>query len=108
VSLGPTELPLKSGLVAKLTIIPSTAKAGERIYVPIGAIVEGSGRTARVFVLDQKHARRRDIDVAFIEGESVALNSGLEAGEQVITDGAQYLEDGEEVALAEPVAANRE
>lgn len=108
VSLDATELPLKSGLVAKLTIIPSTAKAGERIYVPIGAIVEGNGRTARVFVLDRKHARQREVEVAFIEGEAVALNTGLEAGEQVVTDGAQYLEDGEEVTLAEPVAANRE
>jgi RND family efflux transporter MFP subunit len=108
VSLDPTDLPLKSGLVAKLTITPSTAKAGERIYVPISAIVEGDGRTARVFVLDQKHARRREVDVAFIEGETVALNTGLRAGEQVITDGAQYLEDGEEVALAEPMTANRE
>lgn len=108
VSLDPTDLPLKSGLVAKLTITPASAKAGERIYVPIGAIVEGSGHTARVFVLDQKHARRREVEVAFIEGESVALDTGLQAGEQVITDGAQYLEDGEEVTLAEPVAANRE
>ncbi|WP_129776174.1 efflux RND transporter periplasmic adaptor subunit [Peristeroidobacter soli] len=108
VSLDPIDLPLKSGLVAKLTIIPSTAKAGERIYVPIGAIVEGDGRTARVFVLEQNHARRREVNVAFIEGETVALDTGLKAGEQVITDGAQYLEDGEEVALAEPLTANRE
>lgn len=108
VSLDPTDLPLKSGLVAKLTIVPSTAKAGERIYVPIGAIVEGDGRTARVFVLDQKHARRREVDVAFIEGERVALDTGLQAGEQVITDGAQYLEDGEEVTIAEPLTADRE
>ncbi|MBM0104360.1 efflux RND transporter periplasmic adaptor subunit [Steroidobacter sp. S1-65] len=109
VSLDPTDLPLKSGLVAKLTITPSTAKSGERVYVPIGAIVEGDGRTARVFVLDQKHARRREVQVAFIEGEAVALNEGLQAGEHVVTDGAQYLEDGEEVTLVDaPVAANRE
>ena len=108
VSLDTANLPLKSGLVAKLSIVPSTAKAGERVYVPIGAIVEGSGRTARVFVLDQKHARQREVEVAFIDGETVALTEGLKAGEQVITDGAQYLEDGEEVTIAEPVAANRE
>jgi multidrug efflux system membrane fusion protein len=105
VSLDPADLPLKSGLVAKLTIIPSTAKVGERVYVPIGAIVEGNGRKAQVFVLDQKHARRREVEVAFIEGDRVALATGLQAGEQVITDGAQYLEDGEEVAIAEPVAS---
>ena len=107
VSLDPTDLPLKSGLVAKLTIVPSSASAGSRVYVPIGAIVEGDGRRARLFVLDKDHARRRDVEVAFIEGDTVALTSGVEPGEQVITDGAQYLEDGEQVALAEPLAEVR-
>jgi len=104
VTIDPTELPLKSGLVAKLTVVPASASAGSRVYVPIGAIVEGDGRTARLFVLDKDRARRRDVEVAFIEGESVAIASGVEAGEQVITDGAQYLEDGEQVAIAEPLA----
>ena len=104
VTLDPTNLPLKSGLVAKLSVVPSSATAGSRVYVPIGAIVEGDGRTARLFVLDRDKARRRDVEVAFIEGDSVAIVSGVEAGEQVITDGAQYLEDGEQVAIAEPLA----
>jgi len=107
VTLDPINLPLKSGLVAKLTVVPSSATAGSRVYVPIGAIVEGDGRTARLFVLDKDKARRRDVEVAFIEGEKVAIASGIEAGEQVITDGAQYLEDGEQVTLAEPLAELR-
>jgi RND family efflux transporter MFP subunit len=93
------ELPLKSGLVAKLTIVPSSASSGSRVYVPIGAIVEGAGRSARLFVLDKDRARSRDIEVAFIEGGIVALANGVDAGEQVITDGALYLEDGERVAI---------
>lgn len=105
VALPSGELPLKSGLVAKLTIAPSSARAGSRVYVPISSIVEGEGRKARVFVLDQEHARRRDVEVAFIEGEQVALESGVAAGEQVITDGAQYLEDGELVTIVKPVVA---
>jgi multidrug efflux pump subunit AcrA (membrane-fusion protein) len=105
VALDVQELPLKSGLVAKLTIVPASARSGERVYVPIGAIVEGDGRTARLFVLDKDRARRRDIEVAFIEGAVVALSGGVDAGEQVITDGAQYLEDGERVAIFAPVAA---
>ena len=56
-------------------------------------------------MLEQQRARRRDVEVAFIEGERVALASGLEAGEQVITDGAQYLEDGESVAIVDTLAA---
>jgi membrane fusion protein, multidrug efflux system len=102
VALDPVDLPLKSGLVAKLTLLPSSASAGARVHVPIAAIVEGNGREARVFVLDGKHARRRDVEVAFIEGQSVALAAGLAPGEHVITDGAQYVEDGELVALAQP------
>jgi RND family efflux transporter MFP subunit len=107
VTLDKTDLPLKSGLVAKLTVVPSSASAGSRVYVPIGAIVEGDGRTARLFVLDKDRARRRDVEVAFIEGDTVALVGGVEAGEQVITDGALYLEDGEQVAIAEPLAEVR-
>jgi multidrug efflux system membrane fusion protein len=105
VSVDPGDLSLKSGLVAKLSIVPSSASAGIRVYAPISAVVEGDGRTARVFVLEQQHARRRDVEVDFIEGERVALASGLEAGEQVITDGAQYLEDGESVAIVDALAA---
>jgi RND family efflux transporter MFP subunit len=107
VTLDTTDLPLKSGLVAKLTVVPSSASAGSRVYVPIGAIVEGDGRTARLFVLDKDRARRRDVEVAFIEGDTVARVGGVEAGEQVITDGALYLEDGEQVAIAEPLAEVR-
>jgi RND family efflux transporter MFP subunit len=105
VALDAKRLPLKSGLVAKLTIVPASASSGERVYVPIGAIVEGDGRTARLFVLDKDRARRRNIEVAFIEGAIVALASGVDAGEQVITDGALYLEDGERVAIFTPIAA---
>jgi multidrug efflux pump subunit AcrA (membrane-fusion protein) len=99
---------LKSGLVAKLTIVPASALSGSRVYVPIGAIVEGDGRTARLFVLEKDYARRRDIEVAFIEGAAVAVSRGVEAGEQVITDGALYLEDGERVAISKSVTAQRE
>jgi RND family efflux transporter MFP subunit len=100
-------LPLKSGLVAKLTIEPASALSGSRVYVPIGAIVEGDGRNARLFVIEQDRARRRDVEVAFIEGASVAIAGGIEVGEQVITSGAQYVEDGERVAVAEPVTSAR-
>jgi RND family efflux transporter MFP subunit len=107
VSVDPGDLSLKSGLVAKLSIVPSSASAGTRVYAPISAVVEGDGRTARVFVLDQQRARRRDVEVDFIEGERVALASGLEAGEQVITDGAQYLEDGESVEIVDALAGRQ-
>ncbi len=102
VQLDPAQQPLRSGLVAKLDITPAAAAAAERIYVPVAAIVEGNGRTASVFVLDQDQARRRDVQVAFITDQSVALLEGVNAGEQVVTDGALYLEDGEAVTVQPP------
>jgi RND family efflux transporter MFP subunit len=99
VTLDPTTLPLKSGLVAKLSIIPASAKSGTRVYVPISAIVEGDGNRASVFVLENDRAKRRDVEVAFIADEMVALASGVEAGASIVTDGALYLEDGEQVVV---------
>jgi multidrug efflux system membrane fusion protein len=104
--LEPTKLRLVSGLVAKVSLTPASAKQGERVYVPIASIVEGDGRRASVFVLDHSKdsviAKRRAVEVAFIDGVQVALSQGLNAGEKVVTDGALYLQDGERVLVREP------
>jgi multidrug efflux pump subunit AcrA (membrane-fusion protein) len=101
--LQPTKLRLASGLVARVLLTPASAHGTERTYVPIAAIVEGDGRRASVFVLDEaggKHtAKRRAVEVAFIEGTQVALTEGVQAGEKIVTDGALYLQDGERVLV---------
>lgn len=99
--LEPTRLRLASGLVAKVALTPASARGGELVYVPIASIVEGDGRTASVFVLDAagEHAvaKRRAVEVAFIDGVQVAIAQGVQAGERIVTDGALYLQDGERV-----------
>jgi membrane fusion protein, multidrug efflux system len=104
--LQPTQLRLVSGLVAKVSLVPASARATERVYVPIAAIVEGNGRRASVFVVESRGtalvAKRRAVEVAFIDGIDVALAHGLQAGENVVTDGALYLQDGEHVAIRKP------
>jgi hypothetical protein len=101
--LQPTKLRLASGLVAKVLLTPASAHGIDRTYVPIAAIVEGDGRRASVFVLDgvsgKQIARRRAVEVAFIEGTQVALVQGVQAGEEIVTDGALYLQDGEHVLV---------
>jgi RND family efflux transporter MFP subunit len=91
--------PLASGLVAKLSLQPATGRAAPLVHVPVAAIVEGDRDRASVFVLAGGKAVRRDVRVAFIGAESIALADGLAAGETVITDGALYLEDGEPVTI---------
>jgi multidrug efflux system membrane fusion protein len=101
--LQPTKLRLASGLVAKVALTPATANSAERVYVPIASIVEGDGRRASVFVVDATNgnavAKRRAVEVAFIDGVDVALTQGLKLGEKVVTDGALYLQDGELVVV---------
>jgi len=90
---------LASGLVAKLRLSPAAGRARALTYVPIGAVVEGSGDAASVFVVDGTRAHRREVRVAFIDPSGVALAAGVTPGERVVTDGALYLEDNDPVDI---------
>ena len=101
---------LVSGLVARLRLEPESS-APPLTYVPMAALVEGDGDRASVFVLNSGKAQKRDVRVAFITADSIALESGIEAGEAVITDGALFLENGEAVEVQRDTtkqAVNRE
>jgi multidrug efflux system membrane fusion protein len=89
---------LVSGLVTRLRLAPTT-DAPLLTYVPMAALVEGDGDRASVFVVDGGKAQRRDVRVAFITADSIALESGLATGEVVVTDGALFLEHGEAVEV---------
>jgi RND family efflux transporter MFP subunit len=89
---------LVSGLVARLRLTPESG-APPLTYVPMAALVEGDGNRASVFVIDAGKAQRREVRVAFITADSIALESGLAAGEAVVTDGALFLENGEAVEV---------
>ncbi len=99
VRLNPTSLRLVSGLVAKVSIAPAAARGGVLTYVPIAAVVEGDGRRASVFVVEGGNARRRQVEVAFIGADAVALSRGLEPGVRIVTDGALFLEDGDSIEI---------
>jgi RND family efflux transporter MFP subunit len=96
--LAPTANRLVSGLVGRVRLWPR-GDAARLAYVPIGAVLEGNGTRAQVFVADGGLARRRDVEVAFITADSVAIKAGITAGEKVIATGAPYLEDGGRIAI---------
>lgn len=95
---------LASGLVAKLSLSPDWSRTRALTYVPIGAVVEGDGDRASVFVVEGTQARRRPVRVAFITADRVAIAEGIERGETVVTDGALYLEDGERIEIVTDAA----
>jgi hypothetical protein len=97
-------IPLASGLVAKIRLIPAAARSSSLTYVPVGAILEGNGDRASVFVVDGTRARRRDVRIAFIQPSGVALADGLQPGERVVSDGALYLQDQDEIQVVQDPA----
>jgi membrane fusion protein, multidrug efflux system len=98
VTLDQSDATLVAGMVAHLSFAPSKSK-DTLLYIPAGAVVSGVNNQADVFVLQGEMAKQRGVQVAFFTRDQVALQSGLQAGEQVITDGALYLSDGERVSV---------
>ncbi len=90
---------LVSGLVARIRLLPSAGDAGTLTYIPMASLVQGDGKRATVFVLENDVARKRDVQVAFIAADTVALISGVAPDTRVVTDGSLYLEDGERVRI---------
>ena len=98
ITLAPTGLRLASGMVASARLQP--AGASRLVRIPAGALVTGEGMGGNVFIFAGGQAHRRAVSIAFIDGAELALRGGIQPGEQVITDGAAYLDDGEQVAVA--------
>lgn len=100
--LDPVPSNLKTGLVARLSWQPQAAQAAELAYVPFAAIVDGHGGQAYVYELVDGRAVRREVQVAFIDRERVALKSGIAPGTTVIAEGAQFVADGIAVKVRAP------
>jgi RND family efflux transporter MFP subunit len=90
---------LASGLVGRVRLTPGSDGA-TLPHVPIGAVLEGQGDEAAVFIADGNIARRRDVRVAFVTADGVAIREGLAPGDPVITAGAPYLDDGDTIVVA--------
>jgi RND family efflux transporter MFP subunit len=89
-------LALKSGLVAKADIALSQ-RAG--LAVPVEALVRAEGSAGAVMVVRDGVARRVAVTLGKVEGERVAITSGLPADAQVIVQGAAYVDDGQTVSV---------
>lgn len=105
---GDAGLPTFSGLIGRAQIVPASATAGSRSYLPIEALVEGDQQRARLYLYDPATSTVRAAEqrIAFIAGHEAALEASLPAGSQVVTAGAAYLRDGETVTVEAPAAGS--
>jgi RND family efflux transporter MFP subunit len=84
---------LLAGFVGHGRVYP--AEKENLALLPLTALLRADGKQAEVYVLDEENkAHLRLINVAFIEGSRMAVRSGIEEGERVVTQGTPYLSEG--------------
>jgi multidrug efflux system membrane fusion protein len=88
------------GLVAKVALSPQAAVSGQ--VIPVQALLEANDKEAGVFVLDPatRTVRRVNIQIGRMSQGQIEVTDGLKQGALVVTDGAAFLENGENVQVA--------
>ncbi|HET7752733.1 MAG TPA: efflux RND transporter periplasmic adaptor subunit [Anaeromyxobacteraceae bacterium] len=89
---------LRSGTFVRLEIPSSDRAAEAAVWIPRSAVVERGDLTG-VFVVDGDRARLRWLSVGEVDGEVVAVRSGLRAGETIV-DEPGAMRDGAPIAPA--------
>ncbi|MFZ1705336.1 MAG: efflux RND transporter periplasmic adaptor subunit [Saprospiraceae bacterium] len=86
---------LAAGLTAQISI--QNKRESDFMVIPIEALVRSNGTQAEVFVIENKKAKKLQVQIHKILGNQVSIAKGLEGVEEVITTGSIYLEEGESV-----------
>lgn len=83
---------LKPGMFAEVKL---DGGAKEGLLVPRRAL----SKENEVWVVSQGVARKREVIAGESDGENTIINSGLAAGEEVVTSGQEFLTDGAAVSI---------
>jgi multidrug efflux pump subunit AcrA (membrane-fusion protein) len=87
---------LRAGMFVTISIEPRSTGAG--LVIPREAII-GSFQDAKVFVVKNKIASLRSVVAVKEVGTNVEISSGLQVGEEVVTDGMSNLSDNAPVTV---------
>jgi RND family efflux transporter MFP subunit len=98
VSVDPAGARFVQGLVAKVTV--ADPEAGSVAVVPVTSLLEADGGLATVFVIAKGNvARKVSVRTGRLLGERIEVIAGLDPGEQVVTEGAAWLDDNDLVRV---------
>jgi RND family efflux transporter MFP subunit len=94
----PEDLPLtaRSGLVARVEF--DRAEPAQAV-VPLAALVDGEGKHAAVFTIENGYAKRRAVEVGSLADGVAGLSTELPANQPVVIRGTADLVDGVEVKV---------
>jgi len=80
---------LVSGFIGRADIIPS--KRYRILTIPVDALLEANEMSGFVYVVENKKAVRKRIEIAGIRGEKILVLQGLDSGATVISEGAAFV-----------------
>ncbi len=94
----PTDMNLRPNQIAQVKILDYTAP--NSIAIPLNTLQTGeSGKFVLVAVKEGNKliAKKRDVVIGQLYGDNIEIKSGLQPGDQLITDGFQGLFDGQSI-----------
>lgn len=97
-------LKVASGMFAKASIYPQPdATTSNSVWsIPYGAILDGDGSSAYVFVTnDRKTAHKQKVTISGIAKNKVLISDGLEGFKELIMAGSAYLTEGSPIEIIE-------
>jgi HlyD family secretion protein len=95
---------LRPGMTVQLSITAQTVL--DALVIPASALLNASGDGAQIMVIDsQGIAQSREVKTGIRNAQGVQITSGLQAGEQVISQGAYGLPDKTKVKIEKPSAS---
>jgi len=99
VTIAATGRKLAPGLFCTLQLQPPGKRS--LAFIPASALAEGDGNKGFVYTLnaDKRTVRRVPVRIAYLQGDRIAISSGLDTVQQVIADGVGYLTEKSVVKL---------
>ncbi len=88
---------IKGGMTADVRV--AVAAEENTVVIPVGAVLTREGEQV-VFVVEEGLARLRRITPGLESGDACSVLEGIEPGEQVVSNGQHYLQDGGKVTVA--------
>lgn len=88
---------LAAGMICDVNI--THTNVDEVLVIPLEALVKSSGRNAAVYIIENGLAKSVNVITGPFIARNIVILSGLKEQDEVITTGAQYVEDGDKVMI---------
>ena len=99
VKINPNGQRFATGLFAKVAL--NSTQNRNYTAIPVESILEGNGKSAFVYVLDdsRKKAKKIPVTIGYLDGNKVLVANGLEGILEVITAGGAFLTENSSVVV---------